>query len=89
MALIEIEQPTEPTGTSDLIKASTCINSCIPVGMQLPVLIYLLQQMAGNAMSTDELMQEAACYRTCIPPGMLKPVVIYLLDQIAQQLAEQ
>lgn len=56
-------------------------NSCIPKGEQLPVIIYLLQQLAENTMTPNELMAAAKCNR-CIPVGEQLPVVIYLLDAL-------
>lgn len=87
MAFIDLApQPVPETDIHTLLDASKCINSCIPVGMQMPVLIYLMQQMSGNGMTTDQLMQAAACNAKCIPVGMQRPIIIYLLDQILQNL---
>jgi hypothetical protein len=66
---------------NDLAQAANCMK-CIPTGMQPEVIIYLLQQIAGNTQTTDQLVQSAACFK-CIPSGMQADVQTYLLCQIA------
>lgn len=64
-----------------LLDASKCFK-CIPSGTQSEVMIYLLQQIAGNTETTDQLMDHSKCYK-CIPAGMQPEVITYLLCQIA------
>lgn len=68
---------------SELANDARCVSSCVSSGMQLPVLIYLFQQIAQNDMSPSELANEARCYASCIPSGMQLPVLIFLASQIA------
>lgn len=83
MAIIteNLDPPTDP---NVLMQAADCMK-CIPGGMEGPVIIYLLQQIAGNTMTANQLMQEAACLK-CIPAGLQLTVQNYLLDQILQSL---
>ena len=53
--------------------------SAIPGNMQLPVLIYILNQSSGLMATPAELVAGAACY-ACIEPKMQMPVVISLID---------
>ncbi len=71
------------TPLNTLADEARCIESCIPIGMQLPVLIYLFAQIAGASTDPATLMANAKCYETCIPPGMQLPVLISLLDTVA------
>lgn len=64
------------------MEAAKCLNSCVPPGMHAAIQTYLLQQIAGNTMTTDELMQAADCFNKCIPKGMQASVQNYLLCQI-------
>lgn len=70
------------TDPNVLLEEAKC-NECIPKGEENAVIIYLLQQIAGNTMTPNELMEQAKCLR-CIPGGMQQEVIIYLLDQIQQ-----
>lgn len=65
-----------------LIEDSKC-EKCIPYGMQLEVIIFLLQQLSGNTMTPKELMEASKCNR-CIPRGTQPEIIIYLLDQLKQ-----
>jgi hypothetical protein len=71
-----------PTDIATLIDNAKCIETCIPTGMQLPVLIALFAQIAGTSTDPATLVDNARCIETCIPPGMQLPVIISLLDQI-------
>jgi hypothetical protein len=66
-----------------LQQAAACYK-CVPAGAQNEVIIYLLQQIAGNTQTPDQLMQSATCLR-CVPQGMLQEVMVYLLCQIVNQ----
>lgn len=63
---------------NDLMQAAKCV--CIPPGKQGDVMIYLLQQIAGDTSTPKELMEKAKCM--CIPPGKAEEVMAYLLCQI-------
>jgi hypothetical protein len=69
------------TDPNTLLAASACLK-CISNGVKPDVMIYLLQQLAGNTMTPNQLMAQASCNR-CIPDGMKWDVAIYLLTQIA------
>jgi len=69
--------------TTTLMNNARCIESCVPEGMQLAVLINLFAQIAGMSTDPNTLMQAARCM-TCIPEGDRMGVLIYLADQIAQ-----
>lgn len=71
-----------PTDADALMNAAAC-NRCITPGMQGPVMIKLLQDIAGNTMTTDQLIAASKSY-TEIPTGSQYPVIIFLLDQIVQ-----
>lgn len=61
-----------------LIEAASCYK-CIPNGLQIPVILYLLDSLgADGRLGPAELMNRAACYK-CIPPGMQAEVQTYLL----------
>lgn len=47
----------------------------------LMVVIYLLQQIAGNKMTANQLSDAAACF--CYDTGAAIKVALYLLNQIA------
>lgn len=64
---------------ADLVAAANCFK-CIPGGMQPEVMIYLLQQIAGNTETPDQLVQSAKCFK-CIGQGMMSEVIVYLLCQ--------
>lgn len=79
----ELPNPaTVPSDPNELMQAATCAQ-CIPKGMELPVIIWLVQQYVENTMTTDQLLQAASCYK-CIPADMQLVVLIYLLDQFLQ-----
>lgn len=64
-----------------LVDAAKCY-TCIPVGMQREVLIYLLNVMSGLNYTPQQLM-DSAKFMKCIPIGMQDEVITYLLCQIA------
>jgi hypothetical protein len=69
--------------TDSLVQSATCLNSCIPDGAKMAVLIYLFAKIAGvSTTNTDALVQAAACLNNCIPPGMQLAVLVYLATQI-------
>lgn len=61
-----------------LMQAAKCM--CIPPGKELEVMVYLLQQIAGDTSTPSELMAKAKCI--CIPKGKTEEVMVYLLCQI-------
>jgi hypothetical protein len=69
---------TDPT---ELAADANCLN-CIPPGMQWPVAIWILAQIAGVTTDPTTLAANAACLN-CIPPGMQMPIIIWLLTQIS------
>lgn len=73
--------PIDCSNTTALLDASKCYN-CIPTGAQSEVMIYLLQQIAGNTETVNQLMENSKCFK-CIPAGMQPEVITYLLCQIA------
>ena len=71
-----------PTATDSLMSDAKCIDSCIPPGMQLSVLISLFAQIAGVSTDTNSLMAGATCINSCIPQGMQLSVLVSLAMQI-------
>jgi hypothetical protein len=69
------------TDTNALLEAAKCA-PCIPKGMEMAVVITLLQEIAGNTMTPNELMNAATCIHCTIPKGMQLEVAIYLLDNL-------
>lgn len=68
--------------TNALIQASRCIDSCIPDGQKMAVIIYLLAQIAAvDPIDTKALLENSKCINSCIPQGAQWAVVIYLLSQ--------
>ena len=65
-----------------LAQQGQCLNCGVPTGMQWPVVISLLCQIAGMNCDPATLMAQAQCINCGIPPGMQLPVMIYLLCQI-------
>lgn len=61
-----------------LMQAAKCM--CIPSGMEGQVMIYLLQQIAGDTSTPKELLEKAKCM--CISEGKTEEVMVYLLCQI-------
>ena len=69
-----------------LVSAAKCVEYCLTPGMQMPALIYLACQAAGQATNPASLQQLAAnarCVETCIAPGMMWPVLVNLACVIA------
>lgn len=71
--------------TEQLVAASKCYDREIPIGSQLPVMIWLLAQIAGVSADPQSLMASAGCIDQCIPTGMKLGVAIDLLYQIQQK----
>lgn len=65
----------------DLINSATCIDHCIPPGMQTSIQTYLLAVIAGVDPDPTALIAAAKCFR-CIPPGTQIEIQNYLLCQI-------
>lgn len=61
-----------------LVAKASCVNSCIPRGMQTAALISLIQTAAEDTSTPQQLMDKARCIDSCISPGMLMPVLIAL-----------
>lgn len=71
------------TDIATLLDQAKCINSCIPQGMQLAVLIYLLALSAGvDPTDTNALINNARCIDSCIPDGAKAAVITKLLEDI-------
>ena len=56
--------------TQEIIDGATCLDCAIPLGLQLPVLIYVFARAAGVSTDPQTLVDNAACISACIPPGM-------------------
>jgi hypothetical protein len=67
---------------SQLVAEATCLNNCVIKGIEKPIMIWLLCQIAGVTPNASALQADAACL-ACIIPGMRDPIIIYLLAQIA------
>lgn len=67
----------------NLTAQAACLESCIPAGMQVPVLISLFAQLAGVNQDPNFLMQQAKRYADCIPAGLQLPVLLFLACEIA------
>lgn len=63
-----------------LIEAAKCYK-CIPNGLELPVIIKLLQDIGGDTRTPQELITASRCY-DCIPVGLRELVVILLLCEL-------
>jgi hypothetical protein len=71
------------TDPSVLVNAARCYESCIPVGYQMAVQVYLLAIIAGQQnTSPSDLANAARCWSSCIPPGDQMAVGNYLLAQL-------
>lgn len=62
---------------------AACIQTCIPEGMRMAVLIYLAAQVAGVDPTAQSLVNSATCIQTCVPPGMRLAVLVSLACQIS------
>lgn len=71
--------------TQQLLDDAKCIQTCIPPGMQMPVINSLLGQMAHET-DVDEMIAGALCVQTCIPNGMQGAVIISLAEQLTEQI---
>ena len=67
---------------TSLVAGAACIECGIPPGLQKPVIIYLLCQIAGMNCDPTSLVAGAACIECGIPPGLADAVIISLLCQI-------
>lgn len=75
-----------PTDTASLVANSVCVNSCIPNGLQLAVLIKQFADLAGqptDAAGIQFLIDNSVCINSCIPAGLQMAVLINLLSQIS------
>lgn len=68
--------------TNALMNDARCINDCIPAGMQLPVLIWLIANINSQSTDPKTLMNDARCIDSCIPVNMRLPVLIALAENI-------
>lgn len=69
--------------STQLAENARCVFTCLPEGLQLPVLITLFAQIAGVNPDPTQLAENARCIATCVPPGMLLPILVTLAAQIA------
>lgn len=67
---------------AQLAEDARCIEQCIPEGLQLPVLILLAQQIAGDTRTAEQLANDARCISCVIPEGDQVPVLIKLACDI-------
>lgn len=65
--------------TQEAIEGAICIDCAIPKGLQIPVLIWLYQQIAGVS-TIQEMIDGAVCIDCTIPKGMQIPVLIGLVN---------
>jgi len=71
--------PIDCTDPNALQAAAACY--CFPKATQEAIMIYLLQQIAGDTSTPSELAEKAACL--CIPDAKQREAVItYLLCSI-------
>jgi len=68
--------------TTELAAASECIDRCIPDGMKLSIIIYLLSRLANVSADPTTLVANATCVDRCIPQGMKSGVIIDLLNTL-------
>lgn len=67
-----------------VMENARCVDKCIPPGMRLSVLIYLLAVAANiDPTDTNTLLNNAKCIDKCIPPGAMPAVIAKLLCDIA------
>lgn len=64
--------------TQEAIDGAICIDCGIPKGLQIPVLIWLYQQITG--VSIQSMIDGAVCIDCAIPKGMQIPVLIGLVN---------
>jgi len=64
------------------ISDARCIDQCLPLGFQLPVLISIFARLAGVSADPQSLINGALCIQQCVPQGMMMPVLISLAEQI-------
>lgn len=69
---------------SSLVEDARCIDSCIPEGMQMSVLISIFCQLAGMSCDPSTLINDARCIDSCIPPGYRMSVLISLACQLLE-----
>lgn len=70
--------------TDTLVNDARCIDSCIPQGMQMAVLIKIFASIANMSTETDSLISGAVCINQCIPQGMQLAVLVSLANQILE-----
>jgi hypothetical protein len=68
---------------TSLVSGAACLECGIPPGLQKPIIISLLAQIAGVPVNATTLIANAACLECGIPPGMQDAIINYLLCQIA------
>ena len=68
--------------TNQLIDQAKCIDTCIPDGMKLSVLIVLAAQAAGISTDPGTLINLATCVDCQISSGIRMSVIIALFNQI-------
>lgn len=66
-----------------LVNQATCLECGLAPGVQWPVVISLLSQIAGVPSDPQSLMAGASCLLCNLSPGMQMPVIISLLCQLA------
>lgn len=74
---------------SDLIEASKCIDKCIPDGMKLAVIVYLLNELQDTPLTVDQLIDLSNPIKCCVPQGMMDAVMVGLMCRYLQELEAQ
>lgn len=69
--------------TQQLMDDAKCINSCVPSGMQLSILISIFAKIANMNTDPNALMDGARCIHSCVPDGMKMSVLISLADSMS------
>ncbi len=70
---------------AELIANATCLDQCIPKGLQLAVLILLFGELVDMPSDAQTLLDNATCLDQCIPDGAKMSVLISLACQIVEQ----
>ena len=67
-----------------VLDGAKCVDSTIPRGMQLPVLIYIFAKLANMQVDPNALIEQAKCINAYIPAGLQVSVLILLSSYIQQ-----
>mgnify|MGYP003606571225 CR=1 FL=1 len=67
-----------------VLDGAKCVDSTIPRGMQLPVLIYIFSKLANMQVDPQVLIDQAKCINAYVPAGLQLSVLILLASYIQQ-----